>query len=126
MRHSPPIILCVALLTWTACQRVQAPATKLAFGHKVRVLQIGTMFFSAGKPALMVKYETKTSFDDVQALRQEAKELAEQLRSTLDRSGDDAAILSANEPAGNAIISKTRGDNFIVEKKSGGTWKLNE
>jgi len=84
------------------------------------------MFFSADKPALMVKYETKTSFDDVAALRGEAKELVEQLRSTFDRSSREVAILSANEPTGNAILAKTRGYNFIVEKQSDGTWKFKE
>ena|ERR1700731_4876383 len=126
MRHSPWILCFVALLTLTACRRVQALVTTLPSGHQVRVVQIGTMFFSADKPALMVKYETKTSFDDVAALREEAKELAEQLRSTLDGSGRDAAILSANEPQPNTLISKTRGYNFIVDKQADGTWKLKE
>jgi hypothetical protein len=124
MRHSLSIV-CFALLL-AACHRTEAPATTLPSGHQVRVVQIGTMFFSADKPALMVKYETKTSFDDVPALREEAKELAEQLRSTLDQSGRDSAILSANEPTGGAIISKTRGYNFIADKQSDGTWKLKE
>jgi hypothetical protein len=125
MRHPLSIVCCVAFAL-AACHRVEAPATTLPSGHQVRVLQVGTMFFSADKPALMVKYETKTSFDDVPALREEAKELAEQLRSTLDGSGRDSAILSANEPTGGAIISKTRGYNFIVEKQSDGTWNLKE
>jgi len=123
MRHSLSIICCVALAL-PACRRVEAPWTTLPSGHQVRVLQIGTMFFSADKPALMVKYETKTSFDDVPALREEAKELSEQLKSTLDRSRRDSAILSANEPTGNKIISKSRGYNFILDKQPDSTWQL--
>jgi hypothetical protein len=125
MRHSLLLICCLALAL-PACRRVEAPTTTLPSGRQVRVLQIGTMFFSADRPALMVKYETKTSLDDVPALREEAKELAEQLRSTLDQSGRDSAILSANQPTGGTIISKTRGYNFIAEKQPDGTWKLKE
>ena len=82
------------------------------------------MFFSADKPALIVKYETKTSFDDAPALREEAKELSEQLKSTLDQSRRDSVILSANEPTGNQIISKSRGHNFILDKQPDSTWQL--
>jgi len=123
MRHSWSIVCCVAL-TLAACHRVETPWATLPSGRQVRVLQIGTMFFSADKPALMVKYETKTSFDDVPALREEAKELAEQLKSTLDQSRRDSAILSASEPTGNKIISKTRGYNFILDKQPDATWQL--
>ena len=129
MRHSLLILLCVALLRLAACQRGQAPVTvtRLPSGQEIRVVQIGPMFFSAGKPALMVKYATKTSFDDVPALREEAKEIEKQLRSTLNSSGREWAIFRAQEPQRtqrNTVISES--SNFIAKKQSDGTWKLKE
>jgi hypothetical protein len=82
------------------------------------------MHFSADKPAWMLKYETKTSFDNVSDLRQEALEVWDQYESAVERDGKESAILSANEPAPDTLISHTRGYNFVVKKQSDGTWQM--
>ena len=84
------------------------------------------MHFSADQPAWMLKYETKTPVDNVPELRQEAIEIWEQYKSTVERAGMSAAILSANEPTSNTFISKTSGFNFVVQKQPDGTWKMLE
>ena len=84
------------------------------------------MYFSKDKPAWMLKYETRTSFDDVPALRQEATEIWEYYKPTVESAHREAAILSANEPKPNTVIWKTRGYNFVVQKQLDGTWKMLE
>ena len=107
---------------------MRSPPKSSAFttspGKEIRVVQIGTMHFSADKPAWMLKYETKTSFDNVSELREEALEVWEQYKSAVERDEKESAILSANEPAPDTVISRTRGYNFIVKKQPNGTWQM--
>ena len=128
MRHSRFSVCLILAIGIAACHRVQAPVTRrLPSGHEVRVVEIGPMFFSAGKPALMVMYETKISVDDVPALREEAMEIEKQLRSTLNSTGREWAIFRAHEPQRtqrNTVISES--SNFIAKKQADGTWKLRE
>jgi hypothetical protein len=102
------------------------PVVQLPSGRKVRVLEMGTVHFTQEKPALMIKYETGTSFDDVPALMQEAKELAVYYRSSFKRSGRETVIFRANEPMPNTLFSKTRGYGFVADKQPDGTWKFRE
>jgi hypothetical protein len=126
MYYSRWIVCLLVALGLPARHRVQDPVLRLPSGHEIRVVSIGVMYFSKDKPAWMLKYETKTSFDDVPALRQEATEIWEHYKSTVERAGRDAAILSANEPVPDTFISKTRGYNFVVQKQPDGSWKMLE
>jgi hypothetical protein len=119
-------VLFLAVVLFDCSPAPKGALLKLPSGKEIRVVSIGTMYFSADKPAWMLKYETKTPISNVPELRQEALEIWEQYQSTVERAGRSAAILSANEPMPNTFISKTSGYNFVVEKQSDGTWKMKE
>jgi hypothetical protein len=125
MVHPRFLASCLLACALASCgPRPKAPILQLPSGKEIRIVQIGTMHFSADKPAWMLKYETKTSFDNVVELRQEALELWEQYKGAVERAGRDSAILSANEPTPHTVISHTRGYNFIVKKQPDGTWQM--
>lgn len=126
MRRLQLILCCLIVLTVSGCFRVQPAILRLPSGHEIHVVSIGVMYFSKDKPAWMLKYETKTSFDDVPTLRQEAQEIWEYYKTTVEHAGREAAILSANEPRPNTPIWKTRGYNFVVRRQPDGTWKMLE
>ena len=121
-----PSLICTLALVLAACQRLQAQVEQLPSGHEIRVVSIGIITFSADKPAWLLKYETKTSFDNVPELRKEALELWERYQSMVEQAGREGAVLSANEPRPNTVFAKTRGYNFIVQKQPDGTWKMLE
>ncbi len=120
------VVALVASIFMTAC--AQQPAfteRRLPSGRVVKVAGIGEMRFSAGDPALMLKYYSEVSFDKPAELKAEAEEIWQEFRKEADKGGFKAAIISANEmPHG--MISKTRGWNFVYEKRSDGTWALHE
>jgi len=120
------IVALVAATFLAACS--QQPAfteQKLPSGRVVKIAGIGKMQFSAGDPALMLKYYSEVSFDRPAELKAEVEEIWQEFRKDADKGGFKAAIISANEmPHG--VISSTRGWNFVYEKHADGTWALNE
>ena len=120
------VCACSILALFSCHPAPKGPLLKLPSGKEIRIVQVGTMYFSADKPGWMLKYETKTPISNVAELRQEALEVWAQYQSAVESDGSSSAILSANEPMPNTFMSRTSGHNFVVEKQPDGTWKMRE
>jgi len=100
------------------------PSITLRSGRQVVLVASGPLMFGDGSQALMVKYETASTFADVPALRQEAQDLWLILRPDIERQGHANVILSANSPSTGALIEQTSSYNFLVRRDTAGVWTL--
>ena len=94
----------------------------LPSGRVVKVLAMGSINFSQGPPALMLKYETDLKLSDKDALRKEADEIFTVLRVDAENGHFSGAIVSANERPTGFILKKSRGYNFVYQKRADGVW----
>ncbi len=118
------LLICLAITFTTPAlseEPVQGVAT-LPSGEKIKVLSMGPWFFSEGDPALRLTYETNLSMDDKMALEKEIAELWISFRKQAERSGYKNIILSASEPAGPGVITRTRLYSAVYQRKADGTW----
>jgi len=94
----------------------------LPSGRTVRVLGVGRMNFTAGDPALMLKYETDLRIQDKTALRTEVDDIWSVFRNDVEKGKFKAAIISANEVPQGLIAKKSAGYNFVDQKRPDGRW----
>jgi hypothetical protein len=94
----------------------------LPSGKPIKVLGVGELHFTAGEPALMLKYETDISMDDKAALENEAAEIWLSFRPDVEKANMKNAVLSANEHVGPGILTRSRGFNFVFSRGTDGNW----
>lgn len=82
------------------------------------------MYLTEDSPALMLKYQTDVSIDDVDSLRKEVEEIWPMFRVNLEESEFSNAIIAATSPPETTrlIFSTSRSHNFVSSKKENGTW----
>ncbi len=96
---------------------------RLPSGREVKVIGIGTMFFSKGDQALMLKYRTDLRLDDHDQVRKEVEEIWQAFRIDVERAGLKAAIISVHEPPKRMlIVSTNKTYNFVIQKSETGAW----
>jgi hypothetical protein len=94
----------------------------LPSGKHLLVLGVGKIYFSESSPALMLKYQTEISIDDVLTLGKEADEIWSVFVRDVENAQLTAGIVSANsKPTGN-IITRTKSYNFVYMRKPDGKW----
>jgi hypothetical protein len=122
----PFALLCLGVsIVLSACSRAPSPSqeTALPSGKRVQVLTVGTYLLTgSGEKALMLSYQTRTSLDDVPALRKEAEELWTLFQPDAEASGHKGVILSAQEPKKGMILKLGRQYNFVIKKDVDGRW----
>ena len=94
----------------------------LSSGRVVKVLGMGTMHFSGGPPALMLRYQTDLSISDKQHLKEEVDDIWSHLRVDAEQGHFSSAIISAVETPRGFIFKKSQGYNFVYERQTDGTW----
>jgi hypothetical protein len=95
---------------------------KLPSGRVVKVLGMGRLEFANSPPALLLKYETELKVSDKDALRKEADEIFGVLKVDAENGKFQSAIVSANEKPTGLIVQKSRGYNFVYQKRADGQW----
>src|SRR5437660_7098117 len=94
----------------------------LPSGKAVKVLGVGTMHFSNGPAALMLKYETDVPLENKVALEKEANEIWESFKVDVEKAQLANAIISANTKPTGFIVTTSKGYNFVYQRSSGGQW----
>ncbi|HEV3272730.1 MAG TPA: hypothetical protein VGZ93_11165 [Candidatus Methylacidiphilales bacterium] len=95
---------------------------KLPSGRIAKILSISKVEYSKGVMALMVRYQTTLSVDELKALGQEVDEVWKIARKDVERCGYNDAIISSNEVPKGIFITANRVLNFIYEKGADGKW----
>lgn len=86
-------------------------------GKTVQVLGVGTMNFTEGPPALMLKYQTAVPLANLAELTKEADAIWNRFLADVETRGFHLAILSANEPpTANAVGTQNNAYNFVYER----------
>ena len=96
--------------------------TALPSGKHIKVLDVNTISFAKGPPALMLKYQTDLSMDDKVAVQKEVDEIWASFRQDVENAGLTAAIISATEKPSGVILKSSRGNNFVYKKNADGSW----
>ncbi len=108
---------------------IAAPAVagevRLNSGKSVDVFAVGPMYFTSGETALMLKYRTLLSIEDIASLRKEVDEIWERFVVDAEKANYVSAIVSANTSEHGFIVTKSKSYNFVFEK-IGGTWRTLE
>ena len=116
------IVLSFFGLSFASAQNVKSHT--LSSGKQIKVLAEGKITFKAGPPALMLKYETDISFDDLTSLTKEAEEIWKDFKDEVEKNGFTNAILSANQPSQGKMASLGKMYNFVFVKNETGEWYL--
>ena len=116
------IVLSFFGLSFASAQNVKSHT--LSSGKQIKVLAEGKITFKAGPPALMLKYETDISFDDLTSLTKEAEEIWKDFKDEVEKNGFTSAILSANQPSQGKMVSLGKMYNFVFVKNETGEWYL--
>ncbi len=124
MRKSLVSLLLVCLLG-NGALAAEFESHTLPSGKLVKVLGIVRMH-ATDADALLLKYRTDISIDDVASLEREADEIWSEFRVNVERAGLSYGIISANEPE-RAILGSFRTTNrshqILYKKARNGTWK---
>jgi hypothetical protein len=95
---------------------------KLPGGNTVKILSVSRIEYSKGVMALMVRYQTKLSVEERQALSAEVDDVFKVAQKQVERDGFHEAIISSNEVPHGVILTTNRMLNFIFERGSDGLW----
>lgn len=98
----------------------------LASGKEVGLMGVGQIRFSQDSPALMIRYQTALKIEDVNVLRKEATEVWQVFVADAEKAKLKSGIVSANEKTNGGIITRSKGYNFIFQRKDDGTWQVKE
>jgi hypothetical protein len=110
------------ILSLSGCSGTKTQETRLYSGSSVEILSITAMHFSNGPPSLMLKYQTRKSIQDTDALRKEAGEVWDKFRPQVEKQGFRNAVLSANDSPKGLILTSTSTYNFVFDQRSDGSW----
>ena len=69
---------------------------KLPSGHVAKILSVSRIEYSKGVTALMVRYQTSLSMDEVKAVSQEVDEVWKFAQKDVERGGYGEAIISSD------------------------------
>jgi hypothetical protein len=94
-------------------------------GATVEILAVGPLQSTAGWTALMLKYRTTIPLAEAGRLRREVDEIWERFVVDVEGSGQQIALISANEPDSGGIVSATNSFNFVFQKRMG-SWRTLE
>jgi hypothetical protein len=95
---------------------------KLPSGHFAKILSISKIEYSKGVMALMVRYQTSLSMDEVKAISAEVDEVWTLAQKDADRAGFGDAIISSTQTVKGLLLTTSRETNFIYEKGPDGKW----
>ncbi|HEX3972704.1 MAG TPA: hypothetical protein VHX19_15350 [Stellaceae bacterium] len=96
----------------------------LSTGNTVQIVQVGPLYSTAGWKALALKYQTTTPLSNTAELRKEADEIWNRFIIDVEKSGDDAALISASQPT-TGTITTAKEYNFVFQKTDG-IWRTGE
>ncbi len=102
---------------------------KLPSGKELKVVSVGPVFFTDDETALMLRYQTDISIDDVAPLQLEAQEIWPVFRLDVERAGKNIGILQAQGPKEQVfgpLVTTNRNYSFIWTRESTGAWRLYE
>jgi hypothetical protein len=94
----------------------------LPSGHTAKILSVSKIEYSKGVMALMVRYQTSLSIDEVKAVTQEVDEVWKFAQKDVDRSGFGEAIISSRQTVKGLLLTTSREATFIFEKGPDGKW----
>ena len=124
-RHALTLALAAAIFaavpasaaTLTANQVIKQPS-----GHLANILRVSKIEYSTGVMALMIRYQTSLSMDEVKAVTQEVDEVWKFAQKDVERGGFGEAIISSRQTVRGILLTTSREANFIYEKGSDGKW----
>jgi hypothetical protein len=124
MTKSMRLVCCSLILILGVVFTAEAEETAfvLPSGKHLLVLGVGKIYFSESSPALMLKYQTEISIDDVPALTKEADEIWSVFVKDVENAQLTAGIVSANSKPTGTIFTQTKSYNFVYMRKSDGKW----
>ena len=120
MRTLPLLAVLLALVTATPASAQNV--VTLPSGKQIKVLGVGKVNFSEGPPALMLKYETDLSIEDMPKLEKEVAEIWASFRLDVEKAQLTLGIVSANERPSGMLIKANKGFNFIYERGPDAKW----
>jgi len=120
VRTLPLLALLLALVA--ASSAAAQNIVTLPSGKQIKVLGVGKISFSQGPPALMLKYETNVSIDDMPKLEQEVTEIWATFRLDVEKAHLTEAVISANEHPSGMLVTTNKGFNFVYERSKDGKW----
>ena len=123
LKTLPSLLVALGVVSCTVGGGPRSEVRTLSSGKPLRVLGVGTMNFTEGSPALMLRYQTDLKLEDQVALRKEADEIWADFKSDVERANVGSAILSANSVPQGTIIQKSQSYNFVFVKDPNGEWK---
>jgi hypothetical protein len=95
---------------------------KLPSGHIAKILSVSKIEYSKGVMALMVRYQTSLSMDEIKAVTQEVDEVWNFAQKDAERAGFAEAIISSRQTIKGILLTTSREVNFIYEKGPDGKW----
>jgi hypothetical protein len=108
-----------------ACARAEHKPYRLPSGSEIKVLGSGKIYLTGEKRwALTFKYETTVPMSDTAAVRAEATEIMNSLKSDVDKARLSLCLLTAQSPATGVIVKRREAANFVMEKDTSGKWAL--
>jgi hypothetical protein len=116
-----------ALVLFSAHSGVAAPLSanevlKLPSGHIAKILSVSKIEYSKGVMALMVRYQTSLSMDEVKDVTQEVDEVWKFAQKDAERDGFGEAIISSRQTVRGILLTTSREANFIFERGADGKW----
>jgi len=114
------------LLVLTACH-VEDPYQLLSLpsGKQIRVLSVVKMHVTAGNPALVLRYQTDQSVDDLKALKAEALEIWPTFQVNVENAGLTNAAISAIGKTKPGFIRTGQAYTFVFQKSGpNGEWQI--
>ena len=118
-----PLRACLLVVVcFCGCEGPKLQEMKLPSGGSIGILNVTSMRFSNGPPALMLKYQTTKPINDTDALRKEAEEVWTEFRPQVEQQGFRNAVLSANDPPKGFILTRNSTYNFVFDRRSDGSW----
>jgi hypothetical protein len=115
----------ILLLSFLLTVGSHAAAQKLftlPSGKQLKVLGIVKVVFKNAPPALMLKYETDLSIDDMPDLEKEVDEIWTSFRLDVEKAQLTGAVISANERPSGVLVKGNRGYNFVFKRGANGKW----
>jgi len=113
----------VIALLFACTAQAQYGTIKLETGKSVEVLNVGPLYFThGGPPALVLRYKSDVNFSDTRALHKEALGVWKTFRVEVEQGHFQSAVLSANSPPSEGLISHSQGYNFVFVKQ-GHVWR---
>ena len=115
----------LALVLLVGSSAMAGQSLTLGSGKRIEILEVARLQSTQGLSGLMLKYRTSVPLGELATLRKEADEIWQRFVVDVERGGYGLAIISANEPETDAVVTTNKSYGFVFEKRDG-SWRTLE